>query len=167
LQAAAAEVGDDAFLQRQAAHRGERAEVRLLAAAQQAHVRAIPLLQDFQQAIPVRGFPHRRRGHGHEPNRRAVRTEALEESADGGQRQIDGVARELAGTSASETGLDPLLLQDAVADAVIDPGQHEARRVGPEIQQREQLGHVPSVAKRVISVKSHVRYGVIHRRPPR
>ena len=65
-----------------------------------------------------------------------------------------------------EAGLDSLLLQHAVPDAGIDPGQHEARRIGPEIQEREELGHVPSVSKGVMRVKSHVRYDVIHRHPP-
>jgi len=48
----------------------------------------------------------------------------------------DRVRRELPGAPVSEAGLDPLLLQHAVPHAGIDPGQHEARRIGPEIHER-------------------------------
>ena len=81
LEAAAAEVADDALLDRQVAHRRERSEVGLFPIAQQAHIRSIPLLQDLQQAISIRGVPHGRRRHGHESKRGAIDAEALEESA--------------------------------------------------------------------------------------
>ena len=166
LEAAAAEVADDALLDGQVAHRRERSEVGLFPIAQQAHIRSIPLLQDLQQAVSIRGVPHGRRRHGQESKRGAIDAEALEESADRGQRQRDRVGRELAGAPVAEAGLDPLLLQHAVPHAGIDPGQHEARRIGPEIQEREELGHVPSVSKGATRVKSHDCYDVIHRHPP-
>jgi hypothetical protein len=166
LQAAAAEVADDALLYRQLAHRRERAQAGLFPIAQQSHVRSIPLLQDLQQAVSIRGVPHGRRRHGHESKRGAIDTEALEEPADGRQRQRDRVGRELAGAPVAETGLDPLLLQHAVPHAGIDSRQDEARRIGPEIQEREELGHVPSVSNGATRVKSHDCYDVIHRRPP-
>jgi hypothetical protein len=153
-------------LYRQVAHRRERSEMGLFPIAQQAHIRSIPLLQDLQQAISIRGVPHGGRRHGHESKRGAVDAEALEKSADRGQRQGDRVRRELAVAPVSEARLDPLLLEHVVPHAGIDPGQHEARRIGPEIQEREELGHMPSVSKGAMRVKSHVCYDVIHRRPP-
>ena len=47
LEAAAAEVADDALLHGQVAHRRERAQASLFPIAQQAHVRSVPLLQDL------------------------------------------------------------------------------------------------------------------------
>ena len=98
-------------------------------------------------SISIRGVPHGRRRHGHESKRGTVDAEAPEESADRGQRQRDRVGRELTGAPIAEPGLDALLLQHAVPHAGIDPGQHEARSIGPEIQERKELGHRPSVAK--------------------
>ena len=59
------------------------------------------------------------------------------------QRAIDGVRRQASARAAPEARLHPLRAHDPEADAGVDARDDEARRVGAEVHEREELGHGP------------------------
>ena len=150
LQAAAAEIGDHAVELRHVLDGRARAEARLLGPAQHAHLDALLAAERAQQALAVLGLADGGRGDRDDlerplvPGVRMLAADVTQEPPDGPQRVVDRGGRQGARPPAAEPRLASLLPQHAEARPRLDPGEHEAHGVRPEVQQRDELRHPQS-----------------------
>ena len=146
LQAAPAEIGHGAFPDRQGLERGERPEAGFLATRQHAHLDALPPPERLEEAIPVERVSDRRRRHRDHARPRAI-SDLAQEAMHRPKRRVHRLLRKMSARAASEAGLDPLLPEDAEADALVDAGQKEPGGVRAQVDERDQLRHGRSVGR--------------------
>jgi hypothetical protein len=97
--------------------------------------------QGAQQQIAVGRVPDGRGGDGDDSRGVTIVTDPPEESASGGQSGLDRRSGQAPGRPAPEPRPHPLLSEDPISHTPGDAGQKEAGRVGPEIQEGDQLRH--------------------------
>ena len=141
LEAAAAEVGDQPVLEVKARLHREGAEKRLLAPAEDPDLHAVPAPERPQEALAVRGIPHRGGRDGDDP-RIPVAAGSSEELVHRGDGPRDGIGLEHPWTAGPKPRLNPLLLEHLEPHAGTQSRHQEADRVRAQLHEGDQItGH--------------------------
>ena len=115
LEAGAAQVYDEAVVERQALEGGIDAEPRLVSGAEDLHVDALVAPEPVEQALAVLGVPHGRRRDGDDARTSTIRKVPSEEAVHGPQCRVDRLAGQGAGRAAAQPRGHSLLGEDTIA----------------------------------------------------